>query len=1083
MRKNNGKVLGIRKINIIAVIVLVCAFVGAITWASGYFAEKDTDNLPLIINVEGLFGKLDASQSPTGAWGTENNPYLIYNTTHLTNLYILQNSKDIKAINKDTVFQVSNPNGTPCYVGGTPENLFPIPSIGSEDFPFVSTFRGKKTANSNDFVSFNGYLSDTSVLGNIEVTAYVGQIDIGLFGNVGEKDPSDTTGESQNITTTGYIGELLLSNIRISTNVIGDTSGKLSSHPFPDDYFSDDSGHKESNHIGVLVGHAQYTRIEKISVHYPNTITGSGESRQVKANLNAFNIGTNDDAAKYTTAGGIIGFYKQIIVPDFADYPVNSSGLSPAGSTSPGFGLGVLYSVDIWNYMQSLSDIELTNRVYNLKETFEVGADKLYSTDSTLDGLTKTFFRVGVFTLVHTREALGYDRIAKLWASDADEDPSKMWTISNNGTYSKGTNTVVDSAAKKYTITQLTTSNLSVGGTGTGNSAYYYYPSSSADYSKYRYMIVVESGGIEYVLVKNGESLTTQKIDTSNFVIPANMMVYYTFRVAASSTHLGNNNKTPDGRDRFTYGSSTMLRINGTGTGNGSYSSYSQQYLLYGVTPTGSGYPPEEERPLRIFTPTSFVYSSATGSSASNEYSRLVMTAASSLSTMQRYTSSTSSAAYYLNFSVGSGFYGAASAGSPFYKVYAVDTTSGTTANFSKESQTPTGATTTFDMSKNVLQYVGTYNSNTASDKYKYDLVSLESLNLPDNLEVPITQIDSALKMADPSSYYYLGGTYYGILRNIPVAGEAGKYVYAPRGSVAVRVNNTGVAGDTSEITIIVATDPSQLVDQEITITRFKGTDANGVPNSTGTNISGILDTPTAVIALPSIPGPAVSGTSRTTPIYVKRPGDTVYRTAYPNMQTIMVAYKLTVDVSGSKSNPPTTYFLESSKGAASFVYFSVDKSATGLSNPTHKNEAYFPMLNGIDFVFDITQGANKKVATVGDDEYISSLIMPFFGVTLNKVTEQLDVVSARNLNYEITRIYVESEIKKNMMYINIIIPPVALPPALTAAQRKAYWQQINFNFFDGTYFDAENYVRINSDVVILSVNGVVIDWTDFYAI
>jgi len=1030
-----------------------------------YFSDAASNDLGAVLEVGGLFGHLDNPADPDADWGTDDNPYLIYETRHLQNLYSLQNQKDITAINENTVFQVSDTAGNPCFVGGTSwENLFSIPSIGSEDFPFISTFRGVSTTNPTLYTSLpSGQVSDTSVIGNIRVLAYEGQIDIGLFGNVGRPDPNDPDGTNEGIVTTGYIGNLLISNIQISSDTTGDTTKEEHT-----DYFSSTED-TESNHLGILVGHAQYCTIENISVYYTmTTVYGTPV-----AELKAFEILANQTDTQYTTAGGIIGYYKQIMVAD-TEFPVNYNGVDGTGGLYSGFGLGILYSEDIWTYMEEIYGAPMTESTYGLQQTEELNA--LYANTATLDGLQKTYFSVGVFTFVHSRQAMGEDRIAKLWASDAEEDPSKMWTVSNSGTYSAGTSTVIDSSAKQYTTTQLTTANLSNYGTS------YRYPSTtvfpgidanSYNNTRYRYMIVVESGGVEYAITKNGESLATQKIDTANFVISQDQLIYYTFRVATTIDQY--EGQTPDGRERFSYGASKQLRINSTSN----YTSYLAQYFLYGKTyPDDETYPDEEERPLRIFTPTSFVYSSATGTTqaATNEYSRLNLsgTGTSTVYALQRYGSSTSGASYYVRFSVGKGFYGYSSAGTSVIKIYVVDTQSATDAVYQKDTYNPTGTTTTYDMSKYVLSYVGQYDSDTATAKYKYDLVTLESLNLPDNLEMPITQIDSVIKMSDPSSYYFLGGTYYGMLKDIPVEGQEGKYVYAPKGSVAVSVNNTGVANDTSSITIIVATDPSQLVDQEITISKFTSTYASGVPVATGSNISGITHVSTFV--LPSVPGTS-SSVIRTTPISVKQPGDSVYRTAYPNMQTLLVLYTLTVDVSGSKSNPPTTYFLESSKGTANFVYFSVDKTASNLSNPTHSNDAFFEVPNGVDFVFDLLDGTDTKVITVSDAAYVQSLILPYFGLLNESTTETvLVILDAKAFSYSILRYYDTVE-EHYMLYINIIAPGDSPP--------NTYFEiidQMNFNFYDATYYDTTQGFRVFSDIVIMTINGEEVDWYAYYA-
>lgn len=1021
-----------------------------------YFSKIDNDNVGPVLDVNSLFGKLENPDNPSAAWGTEGNPYLIYENRHLTNLYLLQNSKDIQAINENMVFQVSDINGHPCYVGGVSlQSLFEIPSIGSEDFPFISTFKGVRADNPQDFVRLpDNSISDTSVIGNIRVTAYEGQIDIGLFGNVGRRDPADIDGTATDIVTTGYIGNLLLSNIQISSDHTGDTLKNVQYTNF----FNGQN--RETNHVGILAGHAQYCKIENISVHF-TTVT---ENNVTKAALKAFDITANESGTKYTTAGGIIGYYKQIIIGD-EELPANSDGFKDSIGSEVGFGLGIVYSEDIWSYMERIYGGQMTQDSYDLQDTTQLNG--LYADTAVLDGLNKTYFRVGVFTFVHSRQSLSKDRVARLW----ETENSNIWNISTTGQYTNSSQTIFDNA-KKYNTTQLTYTSITSGNvirTGNNTSSRYYYPnpnpfSPNGNYNLYRYMFVMETGGNQYALVKYGETVTAQKIDTDNFIIPEDLFIYYTFRVANSRTLIGT---TPDGLNRYSYGASSQLRINASDA-----TSYNMQYFCYGRTVTNSsGIIVEEERPLRIYDTLSYMYSS----SATNypEGVRLMMQNSDTNTEfrLQRSYSSSSTLSNYLRFTLGTDFITTTSASSATYiKIYAVSTTPQTnsanqTTNFdyNKDVYTPaSGTQVSFDMSKNVLFYDGTFNSNNTALKYRYKLKSLAELNWPDNNDLPITSINAALKMADPTSYYYMNNVFYGILRNIPLTQEQnGPVIYAPRASIAFTVNGTGIAGDTARINVIVATDPSQLVDQMIEVS-FMNTNSSGVPTGDRTVHSTFI--------LPAVPGSPVSGgkTSRTTPIMVSLNNGSTYTTAYPNMNTLLIAY--TVEVPSTNTR---TYFLESSKGSANFVYCSVEKTASELSNPDHKNDVFFPELNGIDYVFDMADGLDKKIITVSDSSYIKSLIMPYFGLTI--LNENLIVKDAKNFTFNITRVYDTAE-EKYYMYINIIAD--GLDPPNSYSDIIA---QMNFNFYDATYFDETSNKRIYSDIVIMSINGEIVEWQTLY--
>lgn len=1026
---------------------LFCILVLALNPASAYFSHSDAtgENIGAVMDIGELFGRLTNPPNPNAPWGTEGNPFLINENRHLLNLYSLQNQKNITAINENTVFQVSTAAGTPCYVGGSSiSNLLAVKSIGTEDFPFISTLRGVTATSPASYVTLpGGMVSNTSTLCNIRVISD-GQIDIGLFGNVGRPDPNDPNGTNEVITTTGYIGNLLLSNIQLSSDKTGEVPKTTHS-----DYFAMDED-LESNHIGILAGHAQYCTIENISVHYTTTTVGG----KPVAALDAFEVLANFPSTQYTSAGGILGYYKQVMVTD-TPLPVNFNGVNTAGGLNSGFGLGILYSEDIWTYMEGIYGAPMTGSEYGLQQTQEL--DALYTDTVTLDGQPETYFKVGVFTFVHSRQSLSQDRIAKLWETES----SKLWSISNTGTYSTPTSQTLYSNAKKYLCTELNASTLST--SGSGGRGYYYPTTATFPVANYRYMIVMETDGVQYALVKYGETVAPQKIDTTNFIIPDGQLLYYTFRVANARTQSGT---TPDGLNRYTYGASSQLRLNGS-----SYTSYNMQYFCYGTTVTNSaGVIVEEERPLRIYDTLSYMYSSSATSYP--EGIRLIKNTTSNNYTfyLQRSYSASATLGNYLQFTTGSGYITTTSSGSATYvKIYAVkvapetNTANGTTNfNYQKDIYTPTPATTaTYDMSKNVLFYTGTYNDNTASTKFRYRLQSIESLNWPDNEDFAITSVDSALKMADPSSFYYLNSTFYGILRNIPMPNS--KVLYAPRASVAFTINGTGIANDMARINVIVATDPSQLVDQTIEVSYFP-TNTTGVPSGDRVIYS------QATFVLPPVPGsPVSSGTSRTTPIMVSTDGGSTYRTAYPNMNTLLVAY--TVEVPSTTSR---TYFLAASKGSANFVYCSVEKTASNLSNPKHKNDAFFEIPNGVDFVFDVANGANRRVATITDSAYVKSLIMPSFGFINTSVTETLlTVLNAKNFTYRVLRVYDTSD-QHYKMYIDITAPST---PQKTYLQ---IMQEMNFNFFDATYYDPQ-IGRVFSDIVTMTINGAEVNWPTVY--
>ena len=148
---------------------------------------------------------------------------------------------------------------------------------------------------------------------------------------------------------------------------------------------------------------------------------------------------------------------------------------------------------------------------------------------------------------------------------------------------------------------------------------------------------------------------------------------------------------------------------------------------------------------------------------------------------------------------------------------------------------------------------------------------------------------------------------------------------------------------------------------------------------------------------LPPVPGMPITGRpTRTTPIQVSYNNGVSYQKAYPNMNRLLVAYTITVPSQTSQS-----FFLEASKGSATFVYLSVERTASNLSNPTHKNDVFFPSLNSLDFVYDVASGANRKIATVTSQEYIKSLITVYFGLKIDPASapenDELLLLSAKD--------------------------------------------------------------------------------------
>ncbi len=1029
-------------------------------FAFAYFNQYITKNVDTSLDVNNLFGHLDESLNPTGAWGTDTNPYLINEIEHLRNIYVLQNTYDRELINEETVFQVSTTFGNPIFVGGSSySELYPMTSIGTEQFPFTSTLRGVQTTNASYFITLpTGEISDTSSIGNLQVTAKTGQADIGLFGNVGP-----TLAEAGGLSpgdTIGSISTLLLYNIQIYSEAIG-------AHDPDHNYFVSNptyNGIYESNHIGILVGHAQYTDIHDISVYY----SGENDAPHVKA----FDVRAGS-SAKYATSGGIIGFFYNIVVDEETEYPVTSNGAPQnIGTGATGLDLGIVYTEDLWTFMEKNTSVgdPAPNDSYNLQDTF---GTELYGAGNT----TEKYFQIGVFTFAHSKQVRTKDRLARIWATAG----SNMWTISTSNTYTASDANL--GPAKKYVLTQVTSDHV-YASTTTATSSTYHTVTSFTN-ANYRFMIIYTSGTTNYALMRYGSTAIAQQIDINNFVILESQLKYYTFEVLSSRVA---NTSYPPYETNWAYKYQTQASMVFSRTAN----MPNIQYLAYGEEVTVSGVITEAPRPLRIFysaseTPTvSFM---ATSQTAYPEGVRIIPEGSGSLwgrntttktpysrYRLQRMYGTSSFLSYYATFSETTGFSATGTLNSgTLFKIYAVRTTpntstpseSPTDVNLTRKLYTPTGTTKTYDMSLNTLVYTGTPTSTTMSQKYKYDIQSIESLEWARNDGFAMTQATKALKMADPTSYYYISSRFWGVTQGIPAPSGTGT-INVPEGSIGFTVQGTGLVGTTARIFVMVATDPSLDIDQAITISRF----GTGDPETGDRTIIGTY-------LLPPAPG---ATTADTYPIYITDNGNNY--TAYTNFNVLPVAYTFTVD-----ARYTTTYFLEASRGSATFIYLSAERSAAHDNNPTHENDVKFPQLASVDYVFKGIVDPTR-IATVGSEEYSSSLTSPYFGMMSNPdnptgTIEGIDaliipIVTGFDFQYGIKRFYNPDD-HMYTIFIDIAanVDGAGYDPPNTIVQVNTIMDNMNFNFSEWSYLDQVNNAFVYSDYVILRINGYTIDdWT-----
>lgn len=1021
-----------------------------------YFNVVLNNRVRPALDVDILFGRLDATIAE-GEWGSDTNPYLIESQEHLINLYVLQNSSDSFIINESSVFQVSNSFNEPIFVGGTSaNNLFNMVSVGTEEYPFVSSLRGVTTTDSTKFVTLpTGERSDTSVLGNIRIVAKPGQVDIGLFGSVGV-----SSAEGDLLSPDAYpstISTLLLYNIALDTSALGTYTA---SH----NYYV--TSNFETNHIGILAGHIQYVNVEKISVYYSHTNN--------VAHVNAFNV-TAGSTAKYSTSGGIIGYFRKVVVDGDTDLPVSSDGSSQGvGSDVAGLGLGIVYSEDIWTFMEKATLVGDPAPLdsYNIGDTF---GPELYGPNNT----DEKYFHVGVFTFAHSKEAYGKDRLAKLWSVQN----SNEWTVATNGSAGYQTVNKDMGPATRYKTTQITKAETLTDSYGNGDiNTTYRHPN-------YRYMFVYESNGEEYALMRYGSTAIGQRVDTANLVIPDGELEYYTFEVLANRSADISYPPYEAGYSYRYHTSAVMQFKRGTRTTPANR----LQYAVYGKTIYDGTTILEAPRPLRInaqsiqtTTPTtSFM---ATASTTFVEGIRIAPRTTTNFTEymLQRTGSngSGSTSSWYTTFSPEDGFSATDSSyQATYFKLYAVRITPNSSNTL--ESPVPTrhyleekvplsnAPQKTYNTEENVLFYTGDPTSALPSSRLSYEMTNIESLGWSDNEDEAITKGSTALMMSDPTSYYYIRNSagvdrYFGVILDIPSPVGTGT-INVPQGSIGFTINGTGNAGDVAKVFVIVATDPMQGVDQQITISRF-GSGSNQVGDRQLLNS----------FVLPPAPKPTSIGSDL---IYLKD-GASTY-SVYPNFNTLLVAYIFSVPAQYN-----TTYFLEASRGSARFVYLSGERLAANDNNPLHENDIGFPPLTGIDYVF-LGRTDTTRIATVGSPEYIASLTSPYFGLktnpTYNEITNPnvdhyiTTATTGFDFTYNISRSYNPSE-DKYYLYIRIFatVNGSGYTPPISVSDLKVIQQHMNFNFSEWSYLDRVNYRYVYSDVVYLDINGYnLVDWRD----
>lgn len=285
-------------------------------------------------------------------WGTEAYPYVISDVRHLYNLSELQRLGffDKKFIsNTETPFSipyflVCTPEYTPVLIDGT--NFKGITSIGTDEFPFIGSVCGVKSKTQK--IEVGEKWCDTSTISNIKVSGNPANADVGLFGYVGYlgEEPGKTEETVQ--TFTGQIStlsNLVLTDVQVTVKsslwdkvtaflediAINATEGHRYSftelHNNTNDY---NKVPHENHHVGILAGHADYAKIEYISVYYSaDNIVAIDLKDETKLD------DKNKTEANYLSATGILGYIYNIN-PTFTNNQDGSLTITPGSGDSVG---------------------------------------------------------------------------------------------------------------------------------------------------------------------------------------------------------------------------------------------------------------------------------------------------------------------------------------------------------------------------------------------------------------------------------------------------------------------------------------------------------------------------------------------------------------------------------------------------------------------------------------------------------------------------------------------------------------------------------------------------------------------------
>ncbi|MGN1041013.1 MAG: hypothetical protein ACI4QL_06270 [Candidatus Fimimonas sp.] len=490
---------------VFAVMLGVLAVATTVT-TFAYFSKKEIYDGFFSGEVELLFDRLDddgvagyqaaltaegetVTVDKNASWGSKEYPYVISDVRHLYNLSELQRLgyfyKKYVSQNTETDFShipyflVCKPNYTPVLIDGT--NFKGITSIGTDEYPFIGSVKGVQS--STNVVTINGKNCDTSAIYNVKVSGNPVNADVGLFGHVGYLGSS--TVDAQTGMFTGQIStlsNLVLMDVQVTvhSDLWTEVTSFLEEHLFSfsslegtDDY---NKVPHENHHVGILVGHAAYAKIEFISVYY-------SKDDVVAIDLHDKTV-VGSVPANYLSATGIMGFIDNInpTVVNGSDGNLAISagsgdslgdlsyGAVGGGGLESGTKAGYVLASDMYqNYQYHREDPDDENSAIVKDESGTIILKNALTADGTplctewirdrllwgTEATGRYYFYDGVFTFALSSDD---DVIEPTWNGAADEfsigsEDAANWEVN----YSKGNKAVVAYVKKIVSNEELNT--------------------------------------------------------------------------------------------------------------------------------------------------------------------------------------------------------------------------------------------------------------------------------------------------------------------------------------------------------------------------------------------------------------------------------------------------------------------------------------------------------------------------------------------------------------------------------------------------------------------------------------------------